>query len=961
MPRFLLFFFFPIVDAAPRSVLLPLPSPFPSPSPFLPPSPSTWATFSNTSSSLLLSTPRFALALSAATGSLASLTHPPTDEVLFYGSAFGQLWALVGPTGSLNNNALPFTWSWAQAADGGGALTLNWARPGGGERIRVTITAPALASWCDMAFELLSPPLPSASPLRWDSLWFPSMPLFNTSNSKAGVFFPVLPGLTLNASFFAAGVAANLPYPGSGVFADLLHVNASGSAATVSLFTITGPTYTTPHYKGLYPAPASGSGLWRYAHSIQPVNVTGGCDVSNGGWGGGDGRPAGVPPPCGLGLKGGVRVRLAIGGSAFDAVQLYGVSNGLLAPPASWPATPGLTPHAAAPLPPLLSKLAGNTTLLRALARATLVKVDAIGLGLNFSEYPTVLLPALLPLGGGLLVHTVAWEPIAFDHYYPDLLPPNTRFGTGCDLQAALGAVRAAGHLVMPYSNPTWWDPTAPTLSRLPQGLTLASVATLNATLQPTYETYADVPPATGIVTELAHPFVTARIRALLCQLNDALTWPDCATSSNKLAAVSGECNETAVRLPNDIVFEDQLGARSAYADTHPLQAGLGALAFQDALQRHAANVTGAGAWQGSGVLLGTEQGYDRMAAANVGFFGNNIELNPTGWPFYGANWTPMPAAGLLFGESILYSVHNLATTAFARTLPNACWALAAGSRLSVDGVSAYWNRGELPWLASVTAMQRIVASQWTGYALSSYTDLLAAEAAGGEPLTVGTGASLTQFTNMNTATPLLFPGASDTYSVVTNWANADPLDVDIGSVAAGGGVLSSPATSFSLPPRSCLAFGASGDVLGGWVTSWRGRVLPPAPGSHFVVEDRNCLFAGVRGVCLRHGLGSDTPLEIAPLGGACSSKPSPVCTAVAVGGGALGGVPCACVGGGGATGGLLTVAWTSTVNGTSVDFVFIPTTAASTGAPTSGLSPGAIAGAVAGSLAGAAAAAGGL
>jgi hypothetical protein len=123
--------------------------------------------------------------------------------------------------------------------------------------------------------------------------------------------------------------------------------------------------------------------LYRYAHSIQAINVSGGCDVTNGGWLGGDARPAvgaGIAPVCALGRAGVVRVRLAFNGTVLEDMGLYGVSNGLTDESSGVP--PPLAPYGTAPLPPILSKVPNaNATLLQLFARAPLVKVPYHELG----------------------------------------------------------------------------------------------------------------------------------------------------------------------------------------------------------------------------------------------------------------------------------------------------------------------------------------------------------------------------------------------------------------------------------------------------------------------------------------------------------------------------------------------------------------------------------------------------
>jgi hypothetical protein len=106
--------------------------------------------FSNTSSSLTLTTPLYKLSLSPTSGTLLYLLDGTTDSTLFFGSGFGQLWALVGPSGSVNNNALPFSWQWFEDNEGSGTLIMKWARSGGGEIIQVNVSALANMRFFDI-------------------------------------------------------------------------------------------------------------------------------------------------------------------------------------------------------------------------------------------------------------------------------------------------------------------------------------------------------------------------------------------------------------------------------------------------------------------------------------------------------------------------------------------------------------------------------------------------------------------------------------------------------------------------------------------------------------------------------------------------------------------------------------------------------------------------------------------
>lgn len=199
----------------------------------------------------------------------------------------------------------------------------------------------------------------------------------------------------------------------------------------------------------------------------------------------------------------------------FDIVDatLYALSNGLVSPAATTASRAGVPANVtgavlapmtgAGPLPVLGSRLPG--TKLQQLGRALFYKLDAEEAGMHFTDYATTLYP-LFPVPG--LVHFVGFEHIAFDNWYPDYLPPNTKYGTGCELRDAFAAAQAQHHLVMPYTNPTWWDMRAPTLANLSQhGLTLRDVTCLNASGGTVFEVYSPTNPA-GAVTELPHPFV---------------------------------------------------------------------------------------------------------------------------------------------------------------------------------------------------------------------------------------------------------------------------------------------------------------------------------------------------------------------------------------------------------------------------------------------------------------------
>ena len=68
----------------------------------------------------------------------------------------------------------------------------------------------------------------------------------------------------------------------------------------------------------------------------------------------------------------------------------------------------------------------------------------------------------------GSLVHYSSYLKGGFDKEYPDHLPVNPKWGTNDDLARLINRSHELGHLIMPYTNTSWWctDPRGPTFER---------------------------------------------------------------------------------------------------------------------------------------------------------------------------------------------------------------------------------------------------------------------------------------------------------------------------------------------------------------------------------------------------------------------------------------------------------------------------------------------------------------
>src|SRR5581483_11826968 len=182
------------------------------------------------------------------------------------------------------------------------------------------------------------------------------------------------------------------------------------------------------------------------------------------------------------------------------------------------------------------------------------------------------------------LLHPVAFGPGGFDASDPDVLPPDSRYGTTGDFRTAVDAAHRLGQLVMPYLNVSWWNPQSPTVQSLPPPLTPASLAVQRSGGAPVTEQFSG---HDGYVVSPFVPYVRQR--------------------------VDEELERWRTDVPADCLFFDQIGARPWLRDFNPSSPT--PLAYEDG-------------WLGlmspyADRCLMVEDGWDRLAATFVGFDGS--------------------------------------------------------------------------------------------------------------------------------------------------------------------------------------------------------------------------------------------------------------------------------------------------------------------------------------------------
>ena len=246
------------------------------------------------------------------------------------------------------------------------------------------------------------------------------------------------------------------------------------------------------------------------------------------------------------------------------------------------------------------------------------------------------------------IVHYFDYLKGGFDKEYPDHLPPRPEFGTAEELKAFHARAHALGHLVMPYTNPTWWcdHPRGPTF--LAAGEAPLLVAEDGRHSRECYGHGRN----DGWTITLWHPAVRAANRKTLLDFRD----------------------EYGI----DLLFQDQCGARGWLVDLNP--ASPSPLAYTEGLLSMLEE-------DFRDIPLGCEDGWDHVANCNTMVFGaiwrtlphpkrpSNRTLLKTIYP--PETWTIEPISVRLFHGKTIFMTHNgLVTTSDPKVL---AWEIALG------------------------------------------------------------------------------------------------------------------------------------------------------------------------------------------------------------------------------------------------------------------------------------------
>jgi len=291
------------------------------------------------------------------------------------------------------------------------------------------------------------------------------------------------------------------------------------------------------------------------------------------------------------------------------------------------------------------------------------------------------------------VIHIASYLKGGFDREYPEHLPTNPRFGGDVGHRELIERVHRRGHLYMPYTNPTWWcdHPRSPTFIAAGEEPLL-----INLDGSRSHETYAG---RDGWTTCFWHPAVIAANRKTVTQFT--------------------------TDLPVDILFQDQCGARNFRYDINPAAPtpvsyteGLLAQIEDDALR----------------VPLGTEDGWDKVANAELCIFGMSWQMIPRHLDFRRDDYQLLqkelispevfeiePLAARLMHEKCMFYCHDLSGSVYCeRLLP---WYLALGYNLSYDASAERYDGRTTPraWERYIATMQKYIVSHIAGQPLVSF------------------------------------------------------------------------------------------------------------------------------------------------------------------------------------------------------------------------------------------------
>lgn len=306
----------------------------------------------------------------------------------------------------------------------------------------------------------------------------------------------------------------------------------------------------------------------------------------------------------------------------------------------------------------------------------------------RYSGNAQEMLAALGDLPVPSLVHYAEYLKGGFDKEYPDHLPPHPRFGPPRELRALHDRAHALGHLIMPYTNPTWWCDH-------PRG--------------PSFEQAGDAPLLRDLDGKTIHEQYS---------VNDG--WTTCFWHPAVRAANRKTLREFTDDYPVDLLFQDQCGARGWRFDTNP--ASPSPLAYSEGLLSMVDEDCRT-------KPLSTEDGWDRVVNAESQLCGFTFALGPgrrVAWAremkaeYHPSTWELYPFAQRIAHDKVEFFHHDLGK--FVTDRPTLSWTLGLGFAMSyVVPARALSEPRHREWLRWLDRIQKSVCARYVGEPVGAF------------------------------------------------------------------------------------------------------------------------------------------------------------------------------------------------------------------------------------------------
>jgi len=359
-------------------------------------------------------------------------------------------------------------------------------------------------------------------------------------------------------------------------------------------------------------------------------------------------------------------VRVQIGSSPEDALRIYGELNGIR------------------------RKLAEKmpSELLAKFKQAVLVRLHTSG---QKQVHQQIAVLDLLPVPS--IIHFTEYLPLGFDRPYPIHFPPNENYGTAEEFAEFLRLARGRGHLVMPYTNPTWFPDESPIWQL--EGDKAKEALSRNLRGDFYRETYSGGA-ASGYSICFWHPLVQRYNRETVRIFTEV--------------------------LPVDILFQDQCGARKWRYDTN--SASPTPYAYTEGILSMVAE-------DSQKAPLSTEGGWDQVAEYQVQLCGLSFGIVPT-MPrlpghrllkesFSPNTWRVFPVAQVLVHDKVAMLMHNLGQGVTDRRILAWVLGLGYGLQFRVSATALMQDERVREWLKWLSVLQKSVCARYLGEPLVAF------------------------------------------------------------------------------------------------------------------------------------------------------------------------------------------------------------------------------------------------